>query len=77
MRGIGDTLVPTILNLASMWGIRITLSLLLAGSMGLVGVWMAMAAELCCRGILFLVRVARTQWEHALIVPVSKASGLE
>ena len=77
LRGIGDTLVPTILNLASMWGIRLTLSLLLAGSMGLVGVWIAMAAELCCRGILFLVRVARTRWEHALIVPVSKASGLE
>lgn len=62
LRGAGDTLVPSILNLVSMWGIRITLSLLLAPELGLLGVWLAMCGELCVRGILFLVRLLRGRW---------------
>ena len=45
-----------------MWGVRITLSLLLAGQLGLVGVWLAMAAELCARGLIFMVRLYRGKW---------------
>ena len=62
LRGAGDTLVPSILNLVSMWGIRITLSLLLAPKLGLMGVWLAMCGELCARGILFLMRLLRGRW---------------
>ena len=38
------------------------LVLLLAGQLGLVGVWLAMAAELCARGLIFMVRLYRGKW---------------
>ena len=56
-RGAGDTLVPSIMNLVSMWCVRIPLSALLASGYGLKGVWVAMAIELCFRGAIFLVRL--------------------
>lgn len=62
LRGAGDTLVPSIMNLASMWGVRITLSLILAPQLGLIGVWLAMCVELCVRGGLFLIRLLRGKW---------------
>lgn len=62
MRGAGDTLVPSLLNLVSMWGVRITAAALLAPRLGLVGVWLAMCGELCVRGVLFLVRLLRERW---------------
>jgi putative MATE family efflux protein len=57
LRGAGDTLIPSILNLLSIWGVRITLSVLLVGRLGLEGVWLAMCLELCVRGLLMLVRM--------------------
>lgn len=57
--GAGDTIVPCAMNLASMWLVRISLALLLVGSFGLVGVWIAMAIELCFRGVIFLWRLKR------------------
>ena len=62
MRGAGDNLVPSILNLVSMWGVRITAAALLAPRLGLVGVWLAMCGELCVRGVLFLIRLLREKW---------------
>ena len=62
LRGAGDTLVPSIMNLATMWGVRITLAVLLTPHLGLSGVWIAMAIELCVRGTLFLVRLLRGRW---------------
>lgn len=62
LRGAGDTLVPSVLNLVSMWGVRITLSLVLAPRFGLPGVWMAMCLELCARGVLFLIRLLHGKW---------------
>ena len=55
--GLGDTLVPCILNLASIWFVRIPLAYVLAQTMGLRGVWLAMAIELTVRGIIFLLRL--------------------
>ncbi len=62
LRGAGDTLIPSILNLISMWGIRITAAAFLAPRLGLHGVWLAMCGELCVRGILFLIRLGRGKW---------------
>lgn len=60
--GAGDTLIPSIMNLASIWGVRLTLAALLAPSMGLKGVWIAMCIELCFRGVIFLYRLWRKKW---------------
>jgi Na+-driven multidrug efflux pump len=60
--GAGDTKVPCAMNLGSIWIVRITLAALLAGTYGLVGVWIAMAIELTFRGIIFLVRLHGNAW---------------
>ena len=60
--GAGDTLIPCSMNLGSIWVVRITLAVLLSASMGLQGVWIAMAIELCFRGIIFLIRLRGDSW---------------
>jgi len=62
--GSGKTLVPSIMNLTSIWVVRLTLALLLAPSMGLHGVWIAMCVELCWRGAAFLFRLSRRGWSN-------------
>ena len=62
LRGAGDTKVPSLMNLCTMWGIRIPASALLAPRLGLYGVWVAMCVELCVRGLLFLARLFRERW---------------
>ena len=56
LRGTGDTFVPSIMNLGSIWIVRIGLALLLVKPLGLHGVWVAMATELCVRGLILLYR---------------------
>ena len=56
-RGAGDTTGPCILNFLSVWLVRLPLSAVLAKTMGLQGVWLAMCIELSVRGILFLIRL--------------------
>ena len=60
--GAGDTLVPCAMNLGSMWAVRLTLAALLAPTMGVRGVWIAMCIELCFRGAIFLVHLYREKW---------------
>ena len=56
LRGAGDTLVPSLLNLGSIWLVRVGSALVLVPRFGLTGMWCAMAVELCIRGLLLLVR---------------------
>ena len=60
--GAGDTLVPSLINLLSMWIVRLGLAVFLIPHYGLAGYWVAMAAELSFKGLLFLVRIARGRW---------------
>lgn len=60
--GAGDTLIPAIMSLSSMWGIRLTLAAFLAPRMGLRGVWIAMAIDLTVRGVIFLTRLFQSKW---------------
>lgn len=62
LRGAGDTFIPGILNLVSIWGVRITMAYYLAQTYGLYGVWIAMTVELCFRGVLFIIRLGRGKW---------------
>ena len=69
LRGAGDTLIPSIISLASMWGVRIPLMTMVAPVWGLTGVWCVMAFELCVRGMLFLWRLLRDKWlDRAMLV---------
>ena len=61
--GAGDTLKPAMINLGSMWFVRLSLAWWLAQSYGLRGVWVARAIELTFRGTMFLYRLFRGHWE--------------
>jgi putative MATE family efflux protein len=65
--GAADTFVPCIMNFVSIWAVRLTLSAMLAPTMGLPGVWTAMCIELCFRGIIFLVRLKQEKWMNKLL----------
>ena len=68
LRGAGDTLVPSLMNLASIWGVRLGLALVLTPCFGLRGMWTAMAVELCVRGLLMLLRQRTTKYyEHSVV----------
>ena len=62
LRGTGDTFVPSIMNLCSIWIVRLGLALVLVPRMGLRGMWIAMAIELCVRGLLMLFRQLTTKY---------------
>lgn len=64
--GAGDTLIPSGMNLFSMWAVRLTLAAWLAPTMGLQGVWIAMCIELCFRGSIFLIRLRWGKWIKTL-----------
>jgi Na+-driven multidrug efflux pump len=64
--GAGDTIVPAIMSLSSMWLVRLTLAASLAPTYGLRGVWTAMAIELTFRGVIFLVRLFSGKWNKKI-----------
>ena len=67
MVGVGDTLVPAVMNFSSIWLVRLPIAALLAPTMGLDGVWLAMCIELCFRGSIFLFRLIKGSWlNHGL-----------
>ena len=66
--GAGDTIIPAIMSLVSMWAVRLTLAASLAPKYGLKGMWMAMATELTFRGSIFLVRLFKGNWSEKLRV---------
>lgn len=66
--GAGYTLVPCGINLVSMWIVRLGLSAILVTSMGLYGVWMAMAIELCFRGTVYLLWLSSKRWMRKAVI---------
>ena len=66
-RGMGKTRIPTLLNLISMWCVRLPASAWAASRYGLVGVWYVMCLELCFRGMIFIIsmwKAYRTKTER-------------
>jgi putative MATE family efflux protein len=72
LRGAEDTLVPSILNLLSIWVVRLGLALILVPLYGIHGMWVAMAVELCVRGILLFSRQLRSKYLHPAGKPVAQ-----
>lgn len=62
MIGVGDTILPAAMNFGSIWLVRLPIAALLAPTMGLAGVWLAMCVELCFRGAIFLWRLISGAW---------------
>jgi putative MATE family efflux protein len=67
MVGVGDTVVPACMNFVSIWIVRLPIAAILARTIGLRGVWLAMCIELTFRGLIFLYRLIRGHWlRHGL-----------
>ena len=60
--GAANTMMPLLMNFFSIWAVRLSLAAMLAPSMGLKGVWIAMCVELCFRGVIFLLRLHSEKW---------------
>ena len=65
---VGDVNFPVSLGIVSMWGISVLGAWLLGIELGygLVGIWWAMAADECLRGVVFIIRFARGPWKKKL-----------
>ena len=71
--GAGDTLIPSAINLLSMWVIRLGLALLLIPYLGLEGYWIAMATELSLKGIIFAFRIKGDRWMKTKLTEAATA----
>lgn len=66
LRGKRDTFWPAVLNLLSIWCVRIPAAWILSSYYGLFGAWMAMNLELNIRGVLFLIRLKKSSSVRSL-----------
>jgi putative MATE family efflux protein len=70
LRGAGDTRVPVLFTWVGFLIVRIPLAYLLtrpAFGIGLLGAWLAMAADIYVRGTFFLWRFASGKWQFARV----------
>lgn len=66
--GVGDTRAPFVINMVTMWGVRILFTALCVQvfHLGLTAVWCCMAADNVLRAFLLGVRFLRGKWRSAL-----------
>lgn len=69
LSGAGDTARPFVYSLVTMWGVRMTVSLVLGFALGfgVYGVYAAMLVDLAVRSAMLLVRFRRGQWKTRAI----------
>lgn len=69
LRGAGDTKVPFLYGLVSMWGVRILFAWVFGTVLGfgVAGFWWAMVADLGVRSLLLYRRFAKGQWVNAKV----------
>lgn len=74
LRGARDVRFPMVVSLVCMWGVRIPLAPLLVyrAGLGLVGVWIAMSADLILRGLLCAWRWRGSRWENTAFPKLKK-----
>lgn len=65
LRGAGDTIWPLRIALIGMWAVRLSLAVIFVKylGLGLMGAWLAMAADLTIRGTLCFVRFNSGKWK--------------
>jgi Na+-driven multidrug efflux pump len=70
MRSAGDVVFPTVLGIGSMWGISVVFTWILGifFHLGIVGAWIAMAADEIFRGIVVFIRWIVGSWRGKSVV---------
>lgn len=69
LRGAGDTKVPFLYGLVSMWGVRILFAWIFGTVLGfgVAGFWWAMVADLGVRSLLLYIRFVKGDWVNAKV----------
>jgi putative MATE family efflux protein len=69
LNGVGDTMVPLIASLVSMWAVQIPLAWYLpkVGGLGVFGVRWSMAISLALRAVIYLVYFRMGKWKHTKV----------
>jgi putative MATE family efflux protein len=75
MRGAGDTLVPMFITLIALWGIRVPASYLLAGEIGVTGIWWAVPIGWGVGMILTILYYYSGKWKKKVLVKPDKKIG--
>lgn len=75
--GVGDTKVPFLFSLCTMWGVRIVFTFLCVSvfHLGLEAVWLCMVADNLTRFVCMVVRYARGSWKKHLGIPTATGKG--
>ena len=70
LRGAGDVFYPTVCAIFSMWAISVLGSYILAVvfNMGIYGLWIALAADECFRGVMMIIRWKSGKWKTKRVV---------
>lgn len=74
LRAAGDARFPVLMGVLSMWGVSVPLAYLLGVhfEFGLLGIWIAFAADEWLRGVIMLLRWRSRAWEKkALVKPIT------
>ncbi len=73
LRGAGDTRFVMLSTFIGNWGFRLLGAYVLGFrmGMGLMGVWIAMAADQIGRGLIVLFRFRRGRWKHIQVYPTT------
>jgi MATE family, multidrug efflux pump len=66
LNGVGDTMIPLIASLVSMWGMQLPLAAFLpkVGNLGVYGIRWAMAIALSARAITYVIYFKWGRWKH-------------
>ncbi len=78
LKGAGDIHFPVLVGMASMWGIGVVGAWFLGlhCGLGLLGIWLAMAADEWVRGLAMLLRWRSQAWKRHTLVPFGELAGL-
>ncbi len=70
LQGAGDVRYPIVIGIIAMWTISVGLGCLfgVVFGLGLMGVWMGMAADECIRGIIFAFRWKSGAWKQKTLI---------
>jgi putative MATE family efflux protein len=78
LRAAGDVKFPVMMGLISMWGVSVPLSYLLGITfgLGLVGIWIAFAADEWLRGLFMLWRWRKRKWQKQQLILSEKEAAV-
>jgi Na+-driven multidrug efflux pump len=68
MRGAGDTFVPMIISILSLWLIRVPLAAIFSGFMGESGIWWSIPVAWSVGLILTLIYYRTGRWKSKVVV---------